>query len=917
LLERALAIFQSLKLICRKLGSCIYGSPVAFVLTLAVALLLLSAVLAFNIAVAKLLTVPGAIILNMGLSWLTLRLAIRVLVFPGSIICWKRNTEATYRIEISKQFTHHLEQFRLLLQVLVGRLPASGSGATAEGALLGCMVVAGLERNFEAQQDDQVRFTKEQTRVRELITGVDAWVNGAKIHERRGQAAVLVGFFEWLQHMSQMYRPSQLAGMVADSPFAPETKAQVPQVIESLEELIAIMSDLQKQPDSVCATAKRFFRVPTVGSLHQLRAELAARYKAHHHWVTTPSGRKIDAMLIPCDAEEGASLSSAVSGFEERAPSDASSTKEDVPLKEIGSDSPRAGMGPVVVWCNPNAAYYETMAYESHWVDFYLSQGCSVFLFNYSGFGRSQGRPTPSAVAADGDAVIDFLRRRGYTNVAVHGRSIGGIAACSLARANPDIVRVLVADRTFSTLAKAATYTFGAWAAHALNLGATIADNCQNYLQARCYKVMICDPKDCTIPDLAALRTEVAEHAVEAAPASERLILEPEKLQGVAEAWVFLETLVAVCDRRADGERDFQPFSEAPPEAKRPARQVVMGKPQVAEADARQEAGEDLERLVGSRATSSRDGAARGGKRAALTSEWLEEHVFEVRSAMATSVDAIRIALDVIGTQWNSSGLTLDDALSGRGVEECCTALRCFLANLQVWGSLGALREPFPAAVDREIEMMLKKGTTVTESRELTGRLTRLAASMTPERLASYHRHLSRAVVADARRGFRQCMVAVRKACDSPSLRDSTAWGPELRGVTLNHLKELEGLLGTIYRHFKCVDMAGGSQSVADQSDDSEEGWAGGVPPPPPMAAPTGPSKPVLDRSVVGYVMCIECGHNGALHDGEMHHLSLHLRAARFGKWAVANAGGACEGVAAGSATTTPAWRPEEPSFLA
>merc|ERR1719414_838087 len=101
------------------------------------------------------------------------------------------------------------------------------------------------------------------------------------------------------------------------------------------------------------------------------------------------------------------------------------------------------------------------MAYESQWLDFYLAQGCSVFLFNYCGFGRSEGTPTPTALAADGAAVIDFLRRRGFTQVGVHGRSIGGIAACSLAAANPDIVKFLVADRTFSTLAQAAKYTFG------------------------------------------------------------------------------------------------------------------------------------------------------------------------------------------------------------------------------------------------------------------------------------------------------------------------------------------------------------------------------------------------------------------------------------------------------------------------
>merc|ERR1719382_975972 len=185
------------------------------------------------------------------------------------------------------------------------------------------------------------------------------------------------------------------------------------------------------------------------------------------------------------------------------------SAKEDVPLTDLAPEA--SGVtGPVIVWCNPNAAYYETMAYESHWLDFYLSQGCHVFLFNYSGFGRSQGNPTPSALAADGAAVIDFLGRRGFTQIGVHGRSIGGIAACSLAKAHPDLVKILIADRTFSTLAKTAQYTFGNWAVKGLAIAGTWADNLQNYMQTKCYKVMLCDPGDTTIPDITSLRTGVA-----------------------------------------------------------------------------------------------------------------------------------------------------------------------------------------------------------------------------------------------------------------------------------------------------------------------------------------------------------------------------------------------------------------------
>ena len=46
------------------------------------------------------------------------------------------------------------------------------------------------------------------------------------------------------------------------------------------------------------------------------------------------------------------------------------------------------------------------------------------------------------------------------------------------------------------TATQAAKYTFGDWAAKGLSLSATWADNVSNYLSTKCYKVMLCDPKD-------------------------------------------------------------------------------------------------------------------------------------------------------------------------------------------------------------------------------------------------------------------------------------------------------------------------------------------------------------------------------------------------------------------------------------
>merc|ERR1719356_1331703 len=105
--------------------------------------------------------------------------------------------------------------------------------------------------------------------------------------------------------------------------------------------------------------------------------------------------------------------------------------------------------------------------------------------------------------------------------------------------------------------------------------------------------------------------------------------------------------------------------------------------------------------------------------------------------------------------------MTLDDVF-GRGCEDAQNALRCFLANLQVWGSLGSLREPKIHGTDRDVELLLSKGVLNHDSSDQVARLQKVAASLTPDSLAAYHRHLSRALIAQVRREFRQHLASVR-----------------------------------------------------------------------------------------------------------------------------------------------------------
>ena len=66
--------------------------------------------------------------------------------------------------------------------------------------------------------------------------------------------------------------------------------------------------------------------------------------------------------------------------------------------------------------------------------------GANLFIFDYQGYGQSQGRPSETATAADARAVIAYLRGRPDVDpgrIAYYGESLGGAVALDLATEAP------------------------------------------------------------------------------------------------------------------------------------------------------------------------------------------------------------------------------------------------------------------------------------------------------------------------------------------------------------------------------------------------------------------------------------------------------------------------------------------------
>lgn len=112
-----------------------------------------------------------------------------------------------------------------------------------------------------------------------------------------------------------------------------------------------------------------------------------------------------------------------------------------------------------VLYCHGNG---EDVAALGPYMDLLRTRHhCSVFVFDYRGYGRSAGKPDEPGVLADGRAAQQWLAQKaqlGPSQVVLWGRSIGGAVAVQLAA---DLgARGLILERTFTNLPDVAAYHY-------------------------------------------------------------------------------------------------------------------------------------------------------------------------------------------------------------------------------------------------------------------------------------------------------------------------------------------------------------------------------------------------------------------------------------------------------------------------
>lgn len=173
---------------------------------------------------------------------------------------------------------------------------------------------------------------------------------------------------------------------------------------------------------------------------------------------------------------------------------------------------------PLVIICSGNGASYEYFHRFDYWIEFYLSAGYHVCLWNYRGYGLSEGFPTFCNLKSDSEVLFDQLKlRHKYTKIVVHGISIGGIAACHLAGNRQ--IEILVADRTFSSIYEVISSIFphGRWISKfykAMRCFSEDSNNLKSLLMnhSNIKRIFIADRNDKLVTEEASLVLRYTEH---------------------------------------------------------------------------------------------------------------------------------------------------------------------------------------------------------------------------------------------------------------------------------------------------------------------------------------------------------------------------------------------------------------------
>ena len=122
---------------------------------------------------------------------------------------------------------------------------------------------------------------------------------------------------------------------------------------------------------------------------------------------------------------------------------------------------PGKGKKPVILFCHGNGG---NISYRLGTIKLYNRMGLSIFLFDYRGYGLSQGSPDEAGTYKDAEAAWRYLidnKKVSQKEIIIHGRSLGGSIASWLAMKHQPAL--LIVESSFATLGEVAREHYGSF----------------------------------------------------------------------------------------------------------------------------------------------------------------------------------------------------------------------------------------------------------------------------------------------------------------------------------------------------------------------------------------------------------------------------------------------------------------------
>ncbi|CAD8132669.1 unnamed protein product [Paramecium octaurelia] len=379
---------------------------------------------------------------------------IRLFVFPGSYWLWRRNVENRYAKALAKRANKRMEDLQNLIRKLL-QMPD-----TKEIYVEDLVPIKKTLQSF-LNTFSQLNYRKELNEQQKYLFGLcqqleqslkDFLIESKSLYDQLDNPQDIINYCKQNVKIESELCSNLL--IILDS------------LIDQLQEIYV--------PKNIFLEAERWIFNKTLGTVDQMRVELENTFKTRRFKVQGYDGKMIDCLYIYASEDD--------------------------------ADNDRA-----VIFCQPNAGYYEYMYYESEWIDYYLKRRINMFLWNYRGYCESQGLPNTKDIMKDAESICDYVTSQlKVTQLIFHGESLGGMVACHLGRVRQ--CNLLFADRTFSSISKIAQVGFSKYASFFFKLLTSWDYNsAKSYVECQSYKILALDQKDEVIPFLSSLKVDVTK----------------------------------------------------------------------------------------------------------------------------------------------------------------------------------------------------------------------------------------------------------------------------------------------------------------------------------------------------------------------------------------------------------------------